>query len=122
MRNHRVAVYQYAVSAAESPYYLQHRNRWDIVGLHGTVEVDTETGEVWRLTFIADDIPKRLDVQSFSSTVDYALASVAGRNYLLPARSETETHSTETWARNKMEFRNYRKFSVDSVIDFGTGK
>jgi hypothetical protein len=54
--------------------------------------------------------------------VDYALASVAGRNYLLPARSETETHSTETWARNKMEFRNYRKFSVDSVIDFGTGK
>jgi hypothetical protein len=84
--------------------------------------VDTETGEVWRLTFIAYDIPKRLDVQSFSSTVDYALASVAGRNYLLPARSETETHSTEMWARNKMEFRNYRKFSADSTIDFGTGK
>jgi hypothetical protein len=122
VRNHRIAVYRYAVSAAKSPYYMRHQNRKDIVGLHGTVEVDTETGEVWRLTFIAYDIPKRLDVQSFSSTVDYALASVAGRDYSLPARSETETHSTETWARNKMEFRNYRKFSVDSVIDFGTGK
>jgi hypothetical protein len=40
----------------------------------------------------------------------------------LPSRSETEMHSTEMWARSKMEFRNYRKFSADSTIDFGTGK
>jgi len=26
------------------------------------------------------------------------------------------------WARNKMEFKDYRKFTADSVIDFGTGK
>jgi len=118
----RIAVYQYAVSAANSPYYLRNNSRKGIVGLHGTVEVDAETGEAWRLTFIAYDIPKQLEVQSSSSTVEYALANVAGRNYLLPARSETEMHSSEMWARNKMEFRGYRKFSADSVIDFGTGK
>lgn len=122
VRSHRVAVYRYEISAAKSPYYLQHRNLEDIVGLHGVVEVDTETGEVWRLTFIAHDIPSRLDVQSFSGAVEYALAGVAGRNYLLPASSETETHSTERWARNKMQFRDYRKFSADSMIDFGTVK
>jgi len=117
-----VAIYQYAVSAAKSPYTLEHRSIRDVVGLHGTVEVDRETGEVWQLTFIAYDIPQRLDMQSFSSSVEYALANVAGRNYLLPARSESETHSTQMWARNKMEFRNYRKFSADSSIDFGSGK
>jgi hypothetical protein len=121
-RNRRIAVYRYAVREARSPYYVRHRNTTGIVGLHGTVEIDSETGEVWRLVAMAYDIPQYLDVQFFSSTVEYALASVAGRNYLLPGRSETEIHSTETWARNKMEFRNYRKFSADSTIDFGTGK
>ena len=120
--NRRIAVYQYAVGAERSPYYVRHRALKGIVGLHGTVEIDSETGEVWRLVAIGYDIPKELDVQFFSSTVEYALASVAGRNYLLPGRSETEMHSTETWARNKIEFRNYRKFSADSTIDFSTAK
>jgi len=121
-RNHRIAVYQYAVSAANSPYYLRNNTRKGIVGLHGTVEVDAETGEVWRLTFTAYDIPKELEMQSSSSTVEYAVAKVAGRDYLLPARSETEIHSSEMWARNKMEFRDYRKFTADSTISFGDGK
>jgi hypothetical protein len=122
VRKHRVAIYQYAVSAANSPYYLQYRNRKAIVGLHGTVAVDTETGEAMELTYIAYDIPKRLDLQYSASSVEYDLASVGGRSYLLPARSETEIHSSELWARNKMEFRDYRRFSADSAIDFGTAK
>jgi hypothetical protein len=122
VRGRRIAVYQYAVSAANSPYYLRNNGRKGIVGLHGTVEVDAETGEIWRLTFIAYEIPKRLEVQSSSCTVEYALASVAGRNYLLPARSEGEVHSTGMWARSKMDFRDYRRFAADSTINFGTGK
>jgi hypothetical protein len=122
LRKHRTAVYQYAVSAANSPYYLRHQNRKAIVGIHGTVEVDPETGEVLHLTYIAYDIPKQLEVDYSSGTVEYDRASVGGKTYLLPARSETEIHSAEAWARNKTEFRDYRKFSADSVIDFGTGK
>jgi len=121
-RNRRLDVYRYEVRAARSPYYVRHQNASGIVGLHGTDEIDSETGEVWRLVAIAYDIPQQVDVQFFSSTVEYALAGIAGRNYLLPGRSETEIHSTETWARNKMEFRNYRKFSADSTVDFGAGK
>ncbi|HUB81020.1 MAG TPA: hypothetical protein VMB03_19585 [Bryobacteraceae bacterium] len=115
----RMAVYQYAISAANSPFYLRNNNRKGIVGLHGTVEVDAETGEVGRLTYIAYDIPKGLEVQASSATVEYGLASVAGRNYLLPAHSEGEMHSSEMWARSKMDFRDYRKFTADSTITFG---
>jgi hypothetical protein len=121
-RKHRTAIYQYAVAAASSPYYLRHANRRAIVGIHGAVDVDSETGEVLQLTYIAYEIPKQLDVQYSTTTVEYDFASVGGKNYLLPTRSETELHSSEMWARNRMEFREYRKFSADSIIDFGTGK
>jgi hypothetical protein len=122
LRKHRTAVYQYAVSAANSPYYVRNGNHKGIVGLHGTVEVDGETGEVLRLTYIAYDIPKQLEVDYSSCTVEYDWASVGGKTYLLPARSAIEVHSSGMWARNKTEFRGYRKFSADSVIDFGAGK
>lgn len=122
VRKHRIAVYQYAVSAANSPYYVKHLDRKAIVGIHGAVEVDTETGEVLRLTCIAYDIPKQLDLQVSTATVEYDLASVGGKNYLLPVRSETELRSSDLSTRNKIEFREYRKFSADSVVDFGTGK
>ena len=122
LRKHRTAVYQYAVDVANSPYSLRHANRKAIVGIHGVVEVDGETGEVLQLTYIAYEIPKQLDVEYSTTTVEYDFASAGGRNYLLPARSETELHSSGMWARNKTEFREYRKFSADSVIDFSTGK
>lgn len=122
VKKHRTAVYEYAVAAANSPYTLRFGGRQAFVGIHGVLEIDGETGEVLHLTYIAYDIPKDLGLQSSVTTVDYDFADVGGRSYLLPARSEAEIHSTTQWARNKMEFREYRKFSSDSTIDFGPGK
>jgi hypothetical protein len=122
VRKHRTAIYEYAISAASSPYTLRFGGRQSFVGIHGVLEIDGETGEVLHLSYIAYDIPKDLGVQSSVTTVDYDFADVGGRTYLLPVRSEAEIHSATQWARNKMEFREYRKFSSDSVIDFGPGK
>jgi hypothetical protein len=122
VRKHRTAVYEYAASAAHSPYYLSSKNGQAAVGLHGILEIDSETGEVLRLTYFASDIPKQLNLQSAVSTVDYDFTDVGGKSYLLPSRSETEIHTPQQWARHRVEFREYRKFSADSVIDFGVGK
>jgi hypothetical protein len=122
LRKKRVAVLEYAVSAATSPYYLGYQGRKAIVGLHGVLEIDGETGEVLHLTFVAYDIPQQLNVLSAVSSVDYAFADVGGREYLLPVHSEMELHSPGVFARNKTEFREYRKFSAESVVDFGVGK
>jgi hypothetical protein len=122
VRKHRTAMYEYAISAANSPYTLRFGSRQAFVGIHGVLEIDGETGEVLHLSYIAYDIPKDLGLQSSVTTVDYDFADVGGRNYLVPARSEAEIHSPTQWARNKMEFRDYRKFSTDSVIDFGPAK
>jgi len=122
VRKNRMAVIEYAVSAANSPYYLGHQGRKAIVGLHGVLEIDSETGEVLHLTYVAYDIPQQLGVQSAVSSVDYALSDVGARVYLLPVHSEMELRSPGVLARNKTEFRAYRKFSADSVVDFGVGK
>jgi hypothetical protein len=122
IRKHRVATYEYAVSAANSPYYLRHQGRHAIVGIHGVVEIDAVSGEVLHLTYICYDIPKELGLTSASTTVDYDFADVGGRNYLLPARSETLMRSPGIAQRNRAEFRDYHKFSADSVVDFGPAK
>jgi len=122
LRKKRVAAIEYAVSAATSPYHLGHQGRKAIVGLHGVLEIDGETGEVQHLTYVAYDIPQQLGVLSAVSTVDYAFADVGGREYLLPVHSEMELRTPGASARNKTEFREYRKFSAESVVDFGLGK
>ena len=122
VRKRRVAVYQYAVSAAHSPYYLGYQGHQAVVGIHGVLEIDSETGEVLHFTYISYDIPKELGVQTATSTVDYDFADIGGRSYLLPSRSETEIHAITFWARNRMEFHDYKKFGAESLIDFGTGK
>ena len=122
VRKKRLAVLEYAVSAANSPYYLGHQGRKAIVGLHGVLEVDSETGEVLHLTYVAYDIPQQLGVDSAVNSVDYAFSNVGGREYLLPVHSEMEMRSPGVSARNKTEFREYLKFSAESVVDFGVGK
>ena len=123
VRNRPAAVYSYQVEKSHSLYMLTfnagpyaHRL---VVGYHGAVEVDRETGGVLRLVYEADGIPKEFPMQYVRTTVDYDFAEVAGKRYLLPIKSETETESVVMRARNIAKFREYRKFSADSTVRFG---
>jgi hypothetical protein len=126
VRRHRVGVFSYVVDVAHSRYNLRTAvarvGHEAIVGYHGVLEVDVETGEALHFTYVADHIPKEMALQSTSTTVDYDFADIGGRDYLLPMRSETQMYTSESSVKNKMEFTLYRKFSADSVIDFGPGK
>jgi hypothetical protein len=126
VRRHRAAEYTYVVEAAHSRFLLRHgavgHPQEAIVGFHGDLEVEGTTGEVLDFTYVADDIPRNLSLSYAGTTVDYDFAAVGGRDYLLPARSETEMRSANLWLRNNVEFREYRKFSADSVVEFGAAK
>ncbi len=126
VRRHRAAVYSYNVEAEHSHYLVVNGVPGDtheaVVKFHGTLEVDRETGEVLHFTYTADQIPKDVKVDRVSTTVDYDIADVAGRNYLLPTHSETQIYSPGLSVMNEMDFREYRKFSADSTIEFGVGK
>jgi hypothetical protein len=121
----RVAVFTYSVEQEHSHYMLATGPKDNIsrimVAFHGDLEIDSTTGEVLHFTYIADHLPRAVNIDKVTTIVDYASAQVAGRPYLLPVRSETEIEGP-THARNQIEFRDYRKFSADSTIEFGTGK
>jgi len=123
LRGRRVAVIGYQVTGGNSHYRLgttaDGRTAMADAGYHGILEIDAETGEVLYLEYIADHVPESLHLTYAGTKVDYALADIAGRNYLVPSRAETEMRAPTAWARNVMEFREYRRFSADSTIDFG---
>jgi hypothetical protein len=125
-RKRRTAVYVYKVDVERSRYHLFNGSgshmRQAIVGYHGVLEIDSETGEVRHFTYVADRLPKDLVLQSASTTVDYAFAEVGGQEYLLPARSVVELQGPGGTSRNVIEFREYHKFSADSSIAFGPAK
>jgi hypothetical protein len=126
VRKRRAAVYSYVVEPSRSRYVLINRVAEGmvqaVVGFHGVVELDRETGEVLHFTYDADNIPKKVGIEYAASTVDYDFAGVGGRKYLLPASAVMVLHSPSVWVRNDVEFREYRKFSSDSTIDFGADK
>jgi len=120
------AIYLYQVDVSHSRFMLDFLTpagfTQTIVGYHGTLEVDRESGNVMRLTYMADAIPKTCPISLSTTAVTYDFADVGGQQYLLPASSETEMQSRELWTRNHAEYRDYRKFSADSTIRFGDAK
>lgn len=126
VRKHPTAVYSYEVERAHSRYLMETGYPGDIhqavVGFHGVVEIDRETGAVLHFTYDTGRIPKDLGLDSTRTTVDYEMADVGGRDYLLPASSETIMETPRLSLRNQMTFSEYSKFSSDSTITFGDGK
>jgi hypothetical protein len=126
VRRRRAAVYAYAVQQPHSSYRLVSRVsgglRTALVGYHGEMEIDRETGAVLGFTYEADSIPKELLWESAITTVTYDFTAVGGQSYLLPASAETVMRGPAKSTRNRMEFRKYGKFTSDSVITFDDDK
>ena len=91
-------------------------------GYRGEVVLDSETARVLRLTASADDIPKESGILQSSVEVDYDFINVAGHSYLLPSHSEAHMERSYRQIANVVTFVNYRKFAVDSTIDFNPPK
>jgi len=126
VRNHRVAVYGYTVAADHSQYFVEHVARGGevqraVVGFHGTVEIDSETGDLLHFDYTADHIPAAIHLARTAIAVDFDVVDVGGSPYLLPVRSETELDGQSS-IKNDTEFRAFGKFAATSTVDFGAGK
>ena len=139
VRGTRAAVYSYRVPRDRSRYVLSYgvgENRVDkLVAFHGVLQIAEDTGMTLRLTYEADNIPADFPIRKASNSVDYGYAEVGGRQYLLPARANSQMihfpnrllemrsgAMRQTMFDNETEFRSYRKFEANSTIDFGDGK
>jgi hypothetical protein len=135
VRGHRVAVFDYSVSAQDSHWILPNfRNdavvpRSDgvkfsgpvtdfrgsaVLPYSGNVWVDPSTGAIWRTSTVTGEPPARSRIRSSSGTTDYDLLTLGTTQHLLRVANVTVVGTD----RVETLFRNYRKFEADSSITF----
>ena len=114
-------------SAAVYDFQIEQRNsHWKVVyaketitpAYKGSVSIHEKTASALRIEIEAFNLPPDFSLDTVEMTVDYGYVRISGREYLLPVESENLAcwRGTNQCARNKIQFRNYRKFSAESTI------
>ena len=101
-------------------------SRWHVTGsaetitpaYKGAIWIHEKTAQVLRIETEAFDIAADFDLDTVEMTVDYGFVHISGEQYLLPIASENLAcwRGSSNCSRNKIEFRNYRKFGAESTI------
>jgi hypothetical protein len=112
-------VFAYRVDRANSQWHVTYDRRLDVVPAYrGLIYVDTKTHEVTRVTLEAVNLPPDFPVKSAMTILDYRYQDISGHTFLLPLKARTELSDAEVLSRNDTEFRNYRKYQVESELKF----
>jgi hypothetical protein len=122
LRGKRMHVYGYRVRAFKSSYHIEvPEESLDLVtAYHGLIFIDSENHFVHRITLHADDIPLSFPIQDISLALDYDYTRIGDTDYLLPLQFELRSLEGARVVRNDVDYDNYRKFSVVSVVTFGS--
>jgi hypothetical protein len=114
-------VYKYDVPRTHSHWRIEAPSQLYYPAFSGTMWIDKETSRVLRIEQGTIDMPKLFPFDTVETVTDYEFISLAaGERYLLPADAEVLSclRGTSMCSRNRLEFRNYRKFGADSSITF----
>jgi len=84
----------------------------------GAVWIDPVSARVLRVEMNSRQLPPDYAVDTVETYVDYGWVTIAGQRHLMPLKSEVLSCQRGTFrcSRNEIEFRNYRKFQVESQV------
>jgi hypothetical protein len=91
-----------------------------VASYSGEVFVDAETGEVLRMASHVVDLPHDFPVKQVERSVDYTPVAIEGKIYNLPSHSELQMRDSERLYVNKIDFKDYHRFTVESTIRMGS--
>jgi hypothetical protein len=123
LRGHLCHVYKYTVDQEYSEWsiYDGEAKQSVVPGYEGEVFVDNDTLQVLRVSLESVNIPADFRVRVARSVLDYDYQTISGQKFLLPMKLVTRLDDNRHYlSRNDVEFRNYRKFSADTVLTFDT--
>lgn len=119
--NRSAKVFDFQVERENSHWKIMTANQSVLPAYKGTIWVDKETNRVLRIEMQARDIPKAFPLDAVESSVDYEFIRLGtGDQFLLPVHSETLSCERGSYncSLNKIDFRNYHKFTGESTILF----
>ena len=85
---------------------------------NGSLWIDPESARVLRIEKDSNELPPAYPFDKVETVVDYGWVPIGGTRYLLPTRSESLACERGSFNCSKIEieFRNYRKFAVESQV------
>jgi len=113
----RAQVFDFSVVQPKSHWTIRY-GRSVRPAYNGSLWIDPETARVLRIEMNSRQLPVDYDFDKVEMTVDYGWVVISGQRYLLPINSESLACQTHSFVcnRNSVEFRNYRKFAVESQV------
>jgi hypothetical protein len=114
-------VYDFKVPLANSDWAITVGGQTLHPAYSGSIWVIKSTGEVRRIEYGADKIPKDFPDDEVQTAVDYEEVSLGTpAKYLLPVKAEVLAcnRGTTFCTKNTIEFRNYHKYAGESTIVF----
>ena len=110
-------VYEYSVPKAASQWEI--RMGYSVKPSYsGAVWIDPSSGSVLRVEMGTKSLPAGYPVDKVETIVDYNWVLIGGAKYVMPVKSDNLACQTGTFdcTKNEIEFKNYRKFAVESNV------
>jgi hypothetical protein len=114
------------VKATAYDYTVEQRNsQWRIQfgteikpAYKGTIWIEPETARVMRVELQARQLPNDYQLDTIETITEYGWVLIAGQKHLMPVKSEVLAcyRYTDKCTRNDIEYKNYRRFVVESTI------
>jgi hypothetical protein len=118
--NQRAMEFDYRVAQERSNYSITVEGGRSVTpGYHGYFQIDPKSHVIWKLTLVADDLPRDFPVQSAEASLDYEYRDLSGKTFLLPSVYQALMSGPDGRNRIDKKFGIYRKYSADSEISFG---
>lgn len=112
--------FDYKVEQEHSNYTITvEGNRSVTPGYSGYFVIDPKTHVIWKLTLVADNLPRDFPVQTAEATLMYRYQDLSGHTFLLPADYQAVMAGPEGRDKIEKRFLIYRKYTADSEISFG---
>ena len=121
IHNRSAYVYSFEVTRELSRWRIEAPSQLYYPATKGSVWIDKETSRVLRIEQSGKGMPALFPFDTVETTVDYDFIRLGTSGpYLLPVESEVLScqRGTSICSRNKIEFRNYKKFGAQSDITF----
>src|SRR5262249_18703090 len=113
-------VYDFMVEREHSHWHILAPSQSVEPAYKGSIWIDKGTGNVLRVEMQTRQMPREFPFDKVESAVDYQYVRFGERQFLMPVHAETLTcqRGTSVCSRNKIDFRNYHKYSSEADITF----
>jgi hypothetical protein len=115
------SVYDFQVTRPRSSWKIWVPGQYILPAYKGSVWIDKETAHALRIEMQAKEIPEEFPRISVETAVDFEYITLGTpEKFLLPVHAEVLScaRGSNECDRNVIEFRNYHKFTGESVIKF----